>query len=178
MASSYIRHQANEVGESEGESGKPLLQILDDVIRLIHPLHLTLRIGDTQTRRLHLAAALQQGFAMLGVVLRVAQGDGQRQAGHLVAHFDAERAGLEVVERQLFAFPVDLLLRLCAAHDAFGHCQFGPQQHEGHEDEAEGAEEYFYHWVRILSQYKYGPFDSLRANGMFNYYKYSPFDCL
>lgn len=124
----------------------------DDVVRLIHPLHLTLRIGDTQTRRLHLAAALQQGFAMFGVMLRIAQGDRQRQSGHFAAHLDAERAGLEVVERQLAAFPINLSLRLRAAHDAFGHRQPGPQQHEGHQYQAQGSEKHFYHCCdRFLS---------------------------
>ena len=49
-----------------------MLQIQDDVVRFIHPLHLTLRTGDAQARRLDLTAALLQGFAMFGVVLRIA----------------------------------------------------------------------------------------------------------
>ncbi|MCY1376225.1 hypothetical protein D9M69_636990 [compost metagenome] len=79
--------------------------------------------------------------AVGGVVLGVALLDGQREAAHFLPHLNAERAGAELVEREVLALQVDRGLCCGLAHHAFrlGEALF--QQHERAEHGAQGFEE-------------------------------------
>src|SRR5690554_478941 len=70
-----------------------------DITGLIHPLLLTVVIGDQQAGHFNGAAAIQKILTVRCVVLRITQLDIQPQASHFLAYFDAERAGTKLVQR-------------------------------------------------------------------------------
>src|SRR5690554_5065407 len=91
-----------------------------DITRFIHPLLLTLVIGDQQAGHFNGAAAIQKILTMRWVMLCVSQFDIQPQPGHLFANFDAERAGPELVKRQVFGGFINRRLLLRRAADGLG----------------------------------------------------------
>lgn len=90
---------------------KPLIQIINDHLGLIHPGGLPI-LFDAQARHLDLAALIQQRLAILFVVLRIAQRNRHIQAAQGAAGFHAERAGVELIQGQVPGGGVDLGLNL------------------------------------------------------------------
>ena len=120
---------------------KAAAQVGDDGGGVVKPLALAVGVGDFEAGHFDGAAALHQFGAVGGVVLGVAVFNGQRQAAHFLAHFDAKRAGVELVEREVSALQVDCGLHGGVAHQAtrLGEALF--EQHERPEHGAQGFEE-------------------------------------
>ena len=116
-------------------------QVRDDGGRVVEPLAAPAGVGDLQAGHFDGTTALLQFAAVSGVVLGIALLDGQRQAPHFLAYFDAKRAGCELVERQVFALQVDGGLYGGLAHHAAGLGESLFDQHEGTEHSAQGFEE-------------------------------------
>ena len=74
-------------------------------------------------------------------MLRVDALDVERQAAHFLAHLDAKRAGLVLVQRQRLALLIDFLLRGGRATHALGLGEFFLEQHDRAEDGAQRPEE-------------------------------------
>ena len=93
------------------DGSKPLVQVINDHLGVIHPGGLAI-FFDAQARYFDLAALLKQGLAVLRVVLRILQRHRHIQTVQRTTGLHAERAGVELIQRQVLGGGVDLGLLL------------------------------------------------------------------
>jgi hypothetical protein len=84
---------------------------------------------------------LKKFFSVGSVVLRVTFFNGQRQAAHFLAHLDAKRAGVELVQRQALALQIDRGLSRSVALHALWLSETLFEQHDGAQHKAQGFKE-------------------------------------
>ena len=92
--------------EGRGESRslrESCFEILDDHVRLVHPL-CAVFVVDAQAGHLHPAAALEKSVAVLPLRLCVSQLDRDVESMQSAPGLDAERTGVELVERKVSSF--------------------------------------------------------------------------
>src|SRR3546814_10300681 len=102
VCSSDLKHTRNL-----SDCSKPLIQIINDHLGLIHPGGLAI-LFDAQARHFDLAALLQQRLAILLVVFGIPQGHRYVEATQGAAGLHAERAGGELIEGRAAGGLIDL----------------------------------------------------------------------
>ena len=120
-----------------------LLQIHNDVGGLIHPGGIAFVIGNSEAGNLDLAATGEQLFPAGLLSERVAGFDIERQAFDCPPGLDAKGAHLELIQHQVVAAGINLLLFLRGADHAAWRVELVPEQDDRADDILCSLEEVF-----------------------------------